>query len=68
MWPKGKSRSGTSCLVVSAELCVVSAGLSVAEREIEVGHKLPGGVSWAVCGISWAECGIGWAECGRKRD
>ena len=26
---------------------MVSAGLSVPEREIEVGHKLPGGVSWA---------------------
>ena len=40
--------------MVSAGLCVVSAKLSAAGREIEVGHKLPGG--------------IGWAECGWKRD
>ena len=35
---------GTSCLVVSA-------GLSAAQGEIEVGHKLPGGVSWAECAL-----------------
>ena len=51
MRPEERLRSGTGCLVVSAGLCVVSAGLSVAGREIEVGHRLPGGVSWAVCGI-----------------
>ena len=43
-------RLGTSYLVVSARLSVVSAGLSAAGREIKVGHRLPGGISWAECG------------------
>ena len=29
---------------------MVSAGLRVAKREIEVGHKLPGSVGWDECG------------------
>ena len=37
-------------LSLSTSCLVVLAGLSVPEREIEVGHKLPGGVPWAECG------------------
>ena len=41
--PKERLSLGTGCLVVSA-------GLSVAKREIEVAHKSPGGVGWAEFG------------------
>ena len=48
--------------MVLAGLSVVLAGLSVAGREIEVGHKLPGGVGWAECGQkrNWVRAQVAW--------
>ena len=61
MRTKEKLGQGTSCLVVSA-------GLSVNEREIWSGLKLPGGVRWAECVRNMIghklPVGVGWAECG----
>ena len=46
---------------------MVSPGLSVAKREIEVGHKLPGGVGWDECGpqrrCDWAQVTRKQGEC-----